>query len=92
MICRFWGRFDGKKQAPCAIQSFGVSNTRQNCKSTCLLLSKQGPVDPASGFGTRERRPARGVVVSPAFFLKTCNKALNLYYEYNDKVFKQCYS
>ena len=26
------------------------------------------------------------------FFLKTCNKALKLYYEYNDKVFKWCYS
>ena len=26
------------------------------------------------------------------FFLKTCNKALKLYYEYNDKAFKRCYS
>ena len=25
-------------------------------------------------------------------FLDTCNKALNLYYGYNDKVFKWCYS
>ena len=25
-------------------------------------------------------------------FLKTCDKALNLYYKYNDKVFKWCYS
>ena len=56
------------------------------------LPAKQGPVDPASGVGTRERRSVREVASFPGFFLKTCNKALKLYYEYNDKVFKWCYS
>ena len=56
------------------------------------LPAKQGPVDPASGVGTRERRSVREVTSFPGFFLKTCNKALKLYYEYNDKVFKWCYS
>ena len=56
------------------------------------LPAKQGSVDPASGVGTRERRSVRGAASFPSFFLKTCNKALKLYYEYNDKAFKRCYS
>ena len=55
------------------------------------LPAKQGSVDPASGVGT-------GSGAHPGsnwfswIFKKHCNKALNLYYRYNDKVFKWCYS
>jgi len=56
------------------------------------LPAKQGPVDPASGVGTRERRSARGEAGFPGFPLKTCNGILKLYYWYNDKGFKWCYS
>ena len=55
------------------------------------LPAKQGPVDPASGVGTGSGAHTGSNWFS-WFFLKTCNKALKLYYEYNDKAFKRCYS
>jgi len=42
------------------------------------LPAKQGPVDPASGVGTRERRSARGEADFSGFSLKTCNRILKL--------------
>ena len=59
------------------------------------LPAKQGPVDPASGVGTRERRSARKETDFSDFSKKpqkSCNKPSYLYYEYNDKAFKRCYS
>ena len=58
-------------------------------KCTCLLSSGRLIRHPGSGPGSGAHPGSNWL---SWFFLKTCNKALKLYYEYNDKAFKRCYS